>query len=172
MTVYEGVSDQIRTRNGSPGALELDCSLEDCHSFVASKLADFDLGCEPRFRMTPIGWEPIEDGIALKLLGATSAEEQKLRNLRERLADKLQLRHPGFEQYSFHIGVAYQLKILEEHEKDQLGRYLSERLRWLPQEFELGAPVFCTYEDMVALDGKFDLGRPCESAAASQKAGG
>jgi len=157
MTVYEGVSDQIRKRTCWPGELDLDCPLEQCHKFVASRLVSFDLGCEPRFCMTPVGWEPIEDGITLKIAGANIAEEEKLRSLRDRLANVLQLRHPGFDKYSFHIGVAYQLRNLEQRDKDALAQYLQVALEKLPKEFEFGAPAFCTYENMVALDRKFDL---------------
>lgn len=157
MTVYEGVSDQIRTRNGWPGELDPDCSLQECYDFVASKLANFDLGCESSFRMIPVGWEPIEDGIALKIAGADPAEEEKLRGLRERLANVLELRHPGFDKYSFHVGLAYQLRILEEHDKEKLASYLRSALEKLPKEFEIGTPSFCTYEDMLALDQRFPL---------------
>ncbi|KIW51295.1 hypothetical protein PV05_10032 [Exophiala xenobiotica] len=136
MTVYEGVSDQIRKRNGRPGELDLDCSLEQCHKFVTSKLASFDLGCEPWFRMRPVGWEPIEDGIALKIAGANAVEEEKIRGLRDRLAN---------------------LHTVEQHDKEDLARYLQMALEKLPKEFELGAPGFCTYENMVAINRKFDL---------------
>ncbi len=106
--------------------------------------------------MTPVGWEPIEDGIALKIAGANAVEE-KLRGLRDRLADVLQLRHPGFDTYSFHIGVAYQLRTLGQRDKEELARHLQPALERLPKEFELGAPAFCTYENMVAMKRKFDL---------------
>jgi hypothetical protein len=107
--------------------------------------------------MRPVGWEPIEDGIALKIAGAHAVEEEKLRGLRDRLANVLELRHPGFDNYAFHVGVAYQLHTVEQHDEEDLARYLQMALEKLPKEFELGAPGFCTYENMVAINRKFDL---------------
>jgi hypothetical protein len=157
MTIYEGVSDQIRRRNCWPPALSLDCPLEQCHQYVSMKLQGFDLGCEPVFRMAVTGWWPIDDGFVLNLVGVTPSEEDKLRGLRERLARQIGLRHPGFDRFQFHIGFAYQLRIVDQSVRGAMMAFLAEALKKLPKEFELEAPAFYTYQSMVAFDRQFYL---------------
>jgi hypothetical protein len=157
MTIYEGVSDQIRRRNCWPPSLALDCPLSECNDYVSKRLKEFNLNCEPIFRMAVTGWWSIDDGFVLNLVGATPAEEQKLRDLREQLARQIGLRHPGFGEFQFHVGLAYQLRFIDQRTRDAMTTHLQTALEMLPREFELEAPAFYTYQSMVAFDRQFYL---------------
>lgn len=160
MTVFEGVSDQIRKLGSWPGDLPLDAPLDSCTALVRKKLADFDLGIsgsEPPFRMSIDGWEPLEDGIALKVVPATEAEEKRLRQLRGRLSEVLQMNHPGHGTYSFHVSISYMLRHLDEQQHQKIWGFLEGFRSQLPEVFELGAPEFCVFNDMFAFDRQFSL---------------
>ena len=160
MTVFEGVSDQIRKHSSWPGDLSLDAPLNSCTALVEQKLADFDLRSEPPFRMAVDGFEPLEDGIALKVVPATPAEESRLRHLRDRLSKVLQIRHPGHDTYSFHVSLSYMLRRLDQRPEDyeKIWAFLQEYRSKLPDVFELGAPEFCIFDDMFAFRRQFFLG--------------
>ncbi|KAK4947804.1 hypothetical protein LTR10_013312 [Elasticomyces elasticus] len=157
MTVYEGVSDQIRKRTCWPGDCALDAPLESCTTMVREKLASFDLRSEPPFRMTIAGWEPLEDGIALKIVPASLDEERRLRGLRDRLSKLLRMRHPGHDTYSFHVSLAYMLRFLGQQDHQAISAFLQSYLKKLPKTFELGAPEFCIFDDMFAFQRELYL---------------
>lgn len=157
MTIYEGISDKIRAPNCWPADLPLDCNLEDCNTHVVGKLKTFNTDCNTRFRMRPAGWESVKDGICLRLACVDAAEEAKLRSLRRRLGTTLQLFHPGFDTYSFHMGMAYQLCLLSEEQEDNIFRYLQRALKRLPGIIEMELPCFCTYESMCDLSPQLRL---------------
>lgn len=159
MTVYEGVSDQIRKRNCWPGDSALDAPLESATALVREKLAGFDLATEPHYRMAIAGWEPLEDGIALKVVPASSDEERRLRGLRDRLSKLLCMRHPGHDTYSFHVSLAYMLRFLGQKDHQAISAFLQSYLEKLPKFFELGAPEFCVFDDMFALQQELYLKR-------------
>lgn len=158
MTLSEGVCDQIREVSSWPAGVSLDVSLQTCNEFIRERLVSFDLACELPFRMTLSGWEPLEDGIALTVTPATDEETSKLRDLRDRLAEHLGLRHPGHDEYSFHISLAYTLRYLS---RDQIDTTLGFLEKWrgrLPASFELEEPEFCVFEDMFAFRREGHLG--------------
>lgn len=150
MTVSEGVCDQIHERGSWPKELPLDAPLQTCTDFMRQKLAEFDLACDPSFRMSLTGWEPLEDGIALTVAPATDEEGTRLRGLRNRLAECLGMRHPGHEAYVFHISMAYTLRYLTQEQMKTTLQFLEGWRARLPVSFELGAPEFCVFGDMFA----------------------
>ncbi|ARM92047.1 RNA ligase family protein (plasmid) [Rhizobium sp. CIAT894] len=156
MTVFEGVCDQIRRPGFWPADLGLDATLAECDALFAEKLSAFDLGREPPYRLRIAGWQPLANGIALKL-APESTEETHLRQVRDRLSDLLQLRHPGHEDYVFHLSIAYLIRFPDEEQQAALSALLHELLPGLPAEFELGAPEFCRFADMFAFNRQFFL---------------
>lgn len=159
MTLSEGVCDQIRNRESWPGELLVESSLQECNEFMRQKFADFDLDWDPPFRMSFVGWEPLEDGIALKVVPATDDEEVKLRGLRDRLAQRLGMWHPRHKKYVFHISMAYTLRYLTEVESKATMVFLEAWRARLPKYFELDAPNFCRFDDMFAFQKVLSLGR-------------
>lgn len=159
MTLYEGVTDQIRTRNSWPGELALDTTLRQCHAHVASKLADFHTSSlKLPIEMRIAGFEPLEDGVALKLEASRPETDTELRTLRDQLSETLQMRHPGHETYSFHLSMAYTLRHLtDDDRRTKIQAYLQQWQAKLPPDFELGCPEYCVYDDMFAFRRVFFL---------------
>ena len=145
MTVFEGVCDQVRRPTHWPRDLPLDTSMETCTSHFTEKLKDFSLGEHgPPYKLRIEGISELKVGIGIHLEFVSSEEEGRLRGLRDRLADVLELRHPQHEVYELHLSMAYLLRHLDDGQKQELTALLLDHLEQAPKEFELGAPEFCT----------------------------
>ena len=161
MTVLEGVCEQVRTPGYWPHDLPADAPLEQCTALFTEKLKKFDIGDdgEPPYRMAVAGFSSFTVGIGIALRAQTADEEARLRGLRGRLSDTLQIRHPHHDLYGLHISMAYFLRYLDPQQTSELSQLLQEHLEAMPKEFELGAPEFCTFENMFSFERVFYLGR-------------
>lgn len=157
MTVFEGVCDQVRKSGFWPSDLSLDVPLSECNSHFTTKLSAFEMGTEPPFRLRIAGYSPRVDGIGLHLEPITAAEEVRLRRLRDRLAETLNIRHPSHDTYVFHLSIAYFIRFPSDEERERLEERLAAHLPGLPAEFELGAPEFCYFHDMFEFRRQFFL---------------
>ncbi|KAF4930691.1 hypothetical protein CGCVW01_v000854, partial [Colletotrichum viniferum] len=97
-------------------------------------------------------------GIGVRLDGRTPAETERLRSLRNKLADKLNIRHPIHDEYGFHLSVAYLLRHLTHQQNQELEGLLLRHFEEMPKSFELAAPEFCAFENMFAFKRVFFLG--------------
>lgn len=150
MTMFEGVCDQVRKPGFWPEDMSLDAPLASCNALFKQKLACFDLGIEPPFYMAIEGWETLKDGISVRIVPASAAEESRLRQLRDRLSKLLGICHPIHDAYVFHVSVAYLLRHLNQQESRDIWAFLQKYRSELPDVFELGAPEFCLFDDMFA----------------------
>lgn len=157
VTIFEGVCDQVRKPGYWPSDLPADASLADCTAHFAEKLSAFDLACDPPYRMCVQGIDPLEIAIGIRLGFRDAEEEARLRELRARLSHMLKLRHPGHDSYGLHLSMAYLLRHLTDDQKTELSRLILDHLKDAPVNFELGAPEFCTFEDMFAFKRLFYL---------------
>ena len=159
MTVFEGVCDQVRWSGFWPRDLPSDSttSLEACTAHLAQKLAVFDLQCDPPFRLTVAGFTSLAVGIGVCLQLRTPEEEARLRGLRDRLAEVLQIRHPHHDNYLLHLSMSYFVRYPTPEQAAELAALLAEHFEGMPKEFELGAPEFCTFENMSKFDRLFYL---------------
>ncbi|KAH8912132.1 DUF1868-domain-containing protein [Coniochaeta sp. PMI_546] len=157
MTVFEGVCDQVRKSGYWPSNLPSDTPLADCTSHFAAKLNAFDLRCDPPYRMRIRGIDPLEIGLGLHLEFQNAQEETPFRALRDRISQTLNLRQPGHESYGLHLSLAYLLRHLTEDQKAEITNLVLDHLKDSPVDFELGAPEFCTFEDMFAFKRLFYL---------------
>ncbi|KAK3694339.1 RNA ligase/cyclic nucleotide phosphodiesterase [Podospora appendiculata] len=161
VTLFEGVCDQVRAQEGfwpcDPG-LPVDAPLDDCTSSFAGKLREFDLRCDPPYRFVIVGFSPLDVGIGIHVELQTPPEESRLRGLRDRLAETLKIRHPQHDVYEFHLSMAYLLRHLSDSQKSELTALLLGHLQDMPKVFELGAPEFCTFDNMLQFDHLFYLG--------------
>ncbi|KAJ9160928.1 DUF1868-domain-containing protein [Coniochaeta hoffmannii] len=157
MTLFEGVADQVRQPAYWPSDLPLDTPLAECTDHFAKKLALFDLQCDPPYRMCVRGLDPLKIGIGIHLEPRDAEEESRLRGLRDRISEALNLRHPGHESYGLHFSLAYLLRHLTEEQDADISKLVLDHLQDAPTDFELGAPEFCTFEDMFAFKRLFYL---------------
>ncbi|KAK0734459.1 RNA ligase/cyclic nucleotide phosphodiesterase [Lasiosphaeria miniovina] len=157
MTVFDGVCDQVRAPGSWPRDLAADAPLEACTARFAEKLAAFDLQCGPPLRLTATAVTSQLFGICVNLRLQTADEESRFRTLRDLLADALQIRHPHHANYGLHLSMAYYLSYLDQAQADEIATLLADHFRDMPKEFELGAPEFCTFENMSQFDRLFYL---------------
>ena len=115
-------------------------------------------GLSGPYRMKVTGYGPLEVGIGLALEGVDAAEEQRMRRLRDRLADCLGFRAPNHHRYEFHITVAYWLRHMEGKLKSDLDNVLAGLKPTVCMEVDLGALEFCVYEGMCHFERKFYIG--------------
>jgi hypothetical protein len=157
MTVFEGVCDQVRKPEFWSVDVPLDAPLEKCTSVFAERLSAFDLQCSPPYLMRVAGFDPFEIGIGVHLEPRTAEEDARLRGLRDELSDTLKIRHPSHDTYGLHFSIAYLLRHLTPDQHSELRTLVIDHCKTMPVEFELGAPEFCTFEDMFAFKRQFYL---------------
>jgi hypothetical protein len=161
MTIFPGVDEDHRKPPLWPAAVPADAPIEACNAWCAERLADFHTGMG-RFRMRlQTDWDI--NGLSsflLRLVPADVEEERRMRRLRDRLSDALQIRAPDHDTYFFHIGLGYQIEWLTPEEtqtyyaayRDWTAAFASE-----VGEFTLGPAEFCVFRDMFAFQPQFLL---------------
>lgn len=157
MTVFEGVLDAMRGPEHWPSDLPNSVPLDECDRFFAEKLRTFDTQLDRPLTLDIVGWRPLVDGIGLHLVPAGSSEETVLRDLRNRLADLLRMRHTGHDDYAFHLSIAYLIRHPDRSQLNALSALLESSLRSFPKQVSFGAPEFCRFEDMFEFKRKFYL---------------
>ncbi|KAJ7935421.1 RNA ligase/cyclic nucleotide phosphodiesterase [Mycena leptocephala] len=157
MTIFDGVCDQVRKPSRWPNDLSVDASLQECTSLFEKKLSSFDLQCDPPYRLSITGFEPLLTGIGIHLEPSTIGENTRIRELRDRLSNALHIRRSNHKTYGLHLTVAYLLRFLTEEQDKELRKLLMDHFDGMPKQFELGAPEFCTFEDMFAFKRLFYL---------------
>jgi len=162
MTVFGGANDSDRQPPAWPRDMPLDLPLDECHRILADRLREFKLGVVLPIRMRVDMAEPAEDErpLTLRLLPLDAAENNRLRDLRDRLAVATGIRALGHDAYRFHITLGYQFARLTHAEhtafRTQLRRWRTEVSSRCPV-IELGPPEYCTFEDMFAFERSFFL---------------
>jgi hypothetical protein len=157
MTIFEGVCDQVRKPGSWPSDLAMDAPLAECDELFTKKLSAFDLRCDPPYLMSVIGWSSLKNGISVHVELRTPEESKRLRGLRDRLADLLQIKHRDHATYNLHLSVAYLLRYLTAEQKNELTALLMDHFKGMPKEFDLGAPEFCVFDNMFAFNRQFYL---------------
>ncbi|KAK0657105.1 RNA ligase/cyclic nucleotide phosphodiesterase [Cercophora newfieldiana] len=159
MTIFEGVCDSVRAPGHWPRDIAPEASLAHCTSHFARKLEHFKLGPteQPPYRLAVTGFSSFAVGIGIRLSLRTPEEEARFRKLRDRLAETLQIKHAHHKYYELHLSMAYFLRYLDKEQKAQLNALLKGHFETMPKLFELGAPEFCTFEDMFRFDRMFYL---------------
>ncbi|KAK7048170.1 DUF1868-domain-containing protein [Favolaschia claudopus] len=153
MTLFEGVLDKVRVPGRWPDDLPLNASLAQCHSLYERKLSSFDLRCAPPYKLSILGFQKQVAGITLDLQPSTPQENSRLRDLRDRLSELLHIRAREHDTYGFHLSLAYKLRYLSEEQDTELTELLMDHFKKeMPNQFELGAPEFCKFEDMFAFE--------------------
>ncbi|KAK7048169.1 DUF1868-domain-containing protein [Favolaschia claudopus] len=150
MTIFEGVCDQVRIPSRWPDDLSIDASLEECTSLFSHKLSSFDLQCDPPYRMSITGFDPLVVGIGIHIEPRTGEENARLRELRDRLSPLLHIRSQDHASYVLHFTMAYLLRILTEEQDMEINNLLMDHFVEMPKLFSLGAPEFCAFDDMFA----------------------
>lgn len=160
MTIFGGANDQDRNTALWPRGLSRDASMDDCNDWVAARLKAFKLNCALPIRMKVDLLPPVEAPLVLRLLPYDEAENVKLRTLISRLSECLEIYPEGIDKYAFHTTLGYAIQWLDAKEdqqfQDLMKKWRDAVARKCPQ-IQLGAPEFCTFEDMFAFQREFFL---------------
>ncbi len=158
MTVIEGILDGVRTPDRRPADLPLDLPLDAVTALWAERLADFDPGPLPlRLRVDGLRITPTALGLALS--GADAAAEAELRDLRDRLADRLRLRHrPDHGSYAFHLTLAYWIARPDRTVAEAVLTALDAEVRHRLPRLDLETAEFCRFDDMFGFPPRLRLG--------------
>ncbi|MEO3385089.1 DUF1868 domain-containing protein [Mesorhizobium sp. CAU 1741] len=144
-TLFQGVTDNRRSRPFWPSGLSCEARLETATSWMDARIASFSVAAPFRIKadmVTPLG---------IVVSGLTEDDERVMRDARDALADLLGYRHPDHEDYTFHITLAYQLEWLPPQCQDTYLAALDDikaELETFPQGLELDLPAFCAFDDM------------------------
>jgi hypothetical protein len=161
MTVLPGVDDEHRQPPLWPDVVAADAPIEACNAWCADQLRGLRTGVR-ELHMRPASIREAEEPTDFTVLleAASSAEEQRLRRLRDQLSSALHIRARGHETYRFHITLGYQIDWLT---ADEAEAFVAAHARWMAQiravapTFPLGPPEFCTFKDMFAFERQFYL---------------
>jgi len=151
MTVFEGIAYPARYQY-FPADLPADASETACNTAMLEKLRQFDLQTALPIRMRPLPLVQQTNLASILLEPFDAAENRKLRLLRDRLADTLQLRAGRHDDYRFHITLHYAYAPLDDAGRQRLlalrQRLLADFIARSPL-IELGAPEFTYFDDML-----------------------
>lgn len=163
MTVFGGANDKERQPGLWPSFVPLDTPIAECNRRMGERLRALRLGEDAGpYRMRIDLAEPPagESPLTIRLLPADDGEAARLRRVRARLSDALGIRAPDQDRYRYHITLAYLIEWLTADEERDFRRALAnwkDMLRVRAPVVTLGAPEYCTLEDMFAFDRQFYL---------------
>ena len=163
MTVFEGVIDEQRKAPLWPIDVPRDASVQTCTQHFTERLKDFVLDENFQLRMQIDDFNVYKDsGATVRLVPANMHERNKLRDLRDRLAQCLGIRSPDHDNYGFHITLGYLAQWMDTRQTQDYATVQQDCLAYLQKTLgmlELDAPRFCTFDDMLAFDDKFAIGQ-------------
>jgi len=145
MTVFQGISGPGSEEGNWPAGVPAGTDRDTVSSILLSRLDGIDLPATRRIRALDIfaGHSMTVDGVG--------ADEDGLRDTRRRLKAATGMSQAGFDTYTFHITLAYQLRWLSETEAQGIealtASIFAEHGPRL-QAIDLGRVEFCNFEDM------------------------
>ena len=145
MTVFQGTIEGRRKPAYWPRELAFEVPIDETTAFFLDRLKTFPAASA--FRMRPIEVTPL----GVVVTGATLKDEEIIRALRDRLTVPFGYSHPDHSSYTFHVTLAYLKAWLPAGAEATYLPALTELTRSLVAEIEvleLGAPAFCTFNDM------------------------
>ena len=155
MTVFGGPDDQHRTPDRWPKGIPLDAPMEACNEIVAGRIRN--VACTPPYRLR-VDQQKAVQPFRFELTPLDAEEERRLRDLRDGLSDAMEVRKPGHEAYGFHTQIGYLLAPFTDGERAAFdSTFQTWRACLADQVLELGAPDYCTVEDMLAFMPQFRL---------------
>lgn len=146
MTVYQGISPDATVGNGWPENLPEHLPRDEATARMLDRLADLSLPNSFRIRV-----DGLFSGYSLTVSGADDGEEAKLRAARATLRDATGINFTDFDDYVFHITLAYLIDWMSEATTLELLSFSAEiggRFQNAIGEIDLGPVEFCNFDTM------------------------
>jgi hypothetical protein len=147
MTVFQGVIETERRADRWPGHLPLDARIDDVTADFRHRIAGLALPGAFDIRV-----RGVFAGFSVAVEGAGADAEAALRDARDALSERLNLRVPDHATYAFHITLGYLLRWLAPAEAQAAVARSHEAAADLPETIRLGPVEFCAFEDMTRFD--------------------
>ena len=153
MTIFPGANDLSRTATGWPLYVPFDAPIEECNRLVGERMAKVRLNCELplRVRIDQAATLAYHTACTMRMVPLDSAENAKLRHIRDTLADVYGFRLQDHDQYEFHITMSYQVATFSAQEHTLYREMLKTHLKSIVEAaptVELGVPEYCIFPDM------------------------
>ena len=146
MTVFQGLSPDMTATTGWPESLPEGLPRDEASAILADRLDELDL--PTRFRIKVDG---LFAAYSLTVSGADEAEETALRQARVTLRDATGIQFSDFDDYIFHITMAYLVDWLSDATAREIAEFSSEigsRYQGEIGHIELGPIEFCNFDSM------------------------
>lgn len=146
MTVFEGISPVSVPGNGWPDGVPTGASRDAVSRVLLERVEPLVLPRSYRIKI-----DGFFAGHSLTVSGADEAEEQALRQTRRTLSEATGIAFEAFDDYVFHITLAYLVEWLSEKTARELAAFGAEagrRFRERVATIELGAVEFCDFDSM------------------------
>lgn len=146
MTVYQGIAPETTPGNGWPEGVPEALSRDEVTSILSERLEGTDLPDSFRIKV-----DGLHCGYSITVSGAGSREEDSLRSTRATLRDATGITFPDFDDYVFHITLAYLIDWLSEGTARELVAFSTEHGARLAERvgvIDLGPVEFCDFDTM------------------------
>ncbi|SIQ87335.1 hypothetical protein SAMN05880590_10888 [Rhizobium sp. RU35A] len=157
MTVFQGTSPLTRPGAGWPDGLDWPLDRDAVTAALGERVRDLDLPVRRTIRVIDLF-----AAHSLTVAGATPAAEETLRTTRRTLSDATRMPQADFEQYVFHISLAYLIDWVSEPlalEIVDFSRTQTELYAPLIGELELGPVELCDFDSMHHFEPRLLLGK-------------
>lgn len=146
MTVYQGLSPETQPGKGWPKDVPEGLSRNEVTGIMSSRLDGLDV---------PTSFKVRVDGLfaaySLTVSGTDATEEAALRQTRASLRDATGITFRDFDEYVFHITLAYQIHWVSDKTAKEISSFSSEigdPFKDAVGTIELGPVEFCNFDSM------------------------
>ena len=146
MTVYQGLSPGMTPDTGWPRGIPTGQSRDEVTDILLKRLRQVSLPTDYRIRV-----DRLFAGYSLKVSGADDREESALRHARVALRDATGITFADFDDYGFHITLAYLIDWLSDSTAQELldfGAEIGRQFLGVIGTFDLGPVEFCNFDTM------------------------
>lgn len=160
MTLFVGICDQDRRPDRWPSGISLDAPLDEVTTTIGERLKSAPFDGPQRFRMRVARFAPLTDAVILRLEPADAQENTAIRQLRDKIADRIGMRLADHDDYTFHITIGYFVAQPTDEAFIELADILAEELADMRANlppFEVGPGEYCLFNDMFCFQRQFFL---------------
>lgn len=149
MTVIEGVCDQVRDKEYWTSNLPINCKLTEVDKYFEKQYKQVKTMKPVQMRAVSIKIN--DEGLAMNIIPDSEADEKELKRFRDEVSQKLGVKFPNHDNYTFHISLAYSWKTLSNEEIEQrkiLIDKVNEYIRSNSISFMMPPPNLVFFENM------------------------